>query len=123
MDQKHFDVQNCFVFKIYNTFYNLTALVLLICSISTLKLKLSTLKNAFVIYSGVYEFLGWKYRDYLTNIWVWYLSQIVTRFHLARFPFYALRLGLKHIETKDSSQVILKCCKIFGFSYLIFTLD
>ena len=41
------------------------------------------------------DFLGWKYRDYLTNSWVGSCPELITRFHLARFPLYTLRLVLK----------------------------
>ena len=40
-------------------------------------------------------FLGWKYRDYLTNSWVGSCPELITRFHLARFPLYTLHLVLK----------------------------
>ena len=32
------------------------------------------------------HFLGWKYRDYLTNSWVGSCPELLNRFHLARFP-------------------------------------
>ena len=52
-------------------------------------------------------FLGWKYRDYLTNSWVGSCPELITRFHLARFPLYTLRLGSKEIGYMDDVDDVL----------------